>query len=447
MAEKKFDRVKETSTTSGTGNLTVAGAVAGFQAFADVLADGDTFKGAIVHKTAAQWESGLYTYVAATPAIARTHVFESSNSDAIVDFSAGTKEIFIGKPAKASPEIDPRQNDFRLTLTTAVPVTISDVTGAATLYWTPFKGRRFSLYDGYAWIEFAASEISIALTGLIKGVQYDVFCYDNAGTPTLELLAWKKVTATNSPTAGSAKVINIADTSSLVVGMRVTVRDGSASEIAYITAIVANTSITVATLANSYTLPDVYGFKTRATDLTTQDGVYVKTGATTRRYIGTISISGTTTGQTEDSAQRRLVWNADNQVVKAVRYAITTASWTTVTSATIRQQNADRANQVEFTVGLQINAIQADNHATATNSTGTVRQVSAGLALNNITAFEKPVGTTYTFNGGDLQCIGRYVGAPSIGFNYLAAMEQGNAAETQTWKGGSNYGISGTWLC
>jgi hypothetical protein len=60
---------------------------------------------------------------------------------------------------------------------------------------------------------------------------------------------------------------------------------------------------------------------TRATSLTTQDGIYVKSGATTRRYLGTIRITGTT-GQCEDSGSRRLVWNLYNQVTKALATAI-----------------------------------------------------------------------------------------------------------------------------
>jgi len=98
MAFRSNDRVKETSTTTGTGNLTLAGAVSGFQAFS-VFANNDTFFYAVVHQTAAEWEVGIGTYVSATPALARTTVLESSNADALVSFSAGTKDVFVDMPA------------------------------------------------------------------------------------------------------------------------------------------------------------------------------------------------------------------------------------------------------------------------------------------------------------------------------------------------------------
>lgn len=98
MAFRSNDRVKETSTTISTGNLTLAGAVSGFQAFS-VFANNDTFFYAVVHQTAAEWEVGIGTYVSATPALARTTVLESSNADALVSFSAGTKDVFVTHPS------------------------------------------------------------------------------------------------------------------------------------------------------------------------------------------------------------------------------------------------------------------------------------------------------------------------------------------------------------
>ena len=89
---------------------------------------------------------------------------------------------------------------------------------------------------------------------------------------------------------------------------------------------------------------------TRADALTTQDGVYVKSGATTRRYLGTIRTTGTTT--TVDSLAKRFVWNAYNQSMRNVRRNETAgASWT-LNSTTIRQANANAANQVEVVCGL-----------------------------------------------------------------------------------------------
>jgi hypothetical protein len=91
-------------------------------------------------------------------------------------------------------------NDFRLSLTTTVPVTTSDVTAAGTLYCVPYVGNRIALYDGSVWNMRTSAEFSLALTAT-SGKPYDVFCYDNAGTPTLETLVW-----TNDTTRATALV-------------------------------------------------------------------------------------------------------------------------------------------------------------------------------------------------------------------------------------------------
>ena len=82
----------------------------------------------------------------------------------------------------------------RLTLTTALPVTTADVTGATTMYFTPYKGNRIALYDGTNWKVYAFTELSLALGTLTSDLPYDVFCYDSSGTPTLEFLAWTNAT-------------------------------------------------------------------------------------------------------------------------------------------------------------------------------------------------------------------------------------------------------------
>lgn len=87
---------------------------------------------------------------------------------------------------------------------------------------------------------------------------------------------------------------------------------------------------------------------TRADALTTQDGVYVKSGATTRRYLGTIRTTGT--AATEDSKAKRFVWNAYNRVARSLAKT-NTASWS-YGSATYRAANNDTANRVQVVSGL-----------------------------------------------------------------------------------------------
>jgi hypothetical protein len=109
---KILDRVCETTIGTSTGNLTLAGAVAGFRTFAAAgYANNETFFYCIEAVDSngvptGDWEVGYGTYVSATPAIARTKVSASSNSNALVNFAAGTKRVFVTLPiAKVEPVV------------------------------------------------------------------------------------------------------------------------------------------------------------------------------------------------------------------------------------------------------------------------------------------------------------------------------------------------------
>ncbi len=93
------DRVKETTTTTGTGNVALGGAVSNFVTFSSVLSDSDTTYYAIVDSNNSDFEVGLGTYVSSGNTIARTTVLASSNSGSAVSLSAGSKVIFCAFPA------------------------------------------------------------------------------------------------------------------------------------------------------------------------------------------------------------------------------------------------------------------------------------------------------------------------------------------------------------
>jgi hypothetical protein len=93
------DRVKETSTTTGTGALTLGGAASGFQSFS-VIGDGNSTYYAIVDSTAGTWEVGIGTYTSSGTTLARNAVLESSNSGNLVNFGAGAKDVFVTYPAE-----------------------------------------------------------------------------------------------------------------------------------------------------------------------------------------------------------------------------------------------------------------------------------------------------------------------------------------------------------
>jgi len=105
MAYIQKDRVKETTTTTGTGAITLAGAVAGFQAFSAVMtAPSDTCYYVIVSATGTDWETGTGTYSSAS-VLTRTTVLSSSNSGNAVSFTSGTKDVFMGPVAERVTDI------------------------------------------------------------------------------------------------------------------------------------------------------------------------------------------------------------------------------------------------------------------------------------------------------------------------------------------------------
>jgi len=111
MALVVNDRVKETSTTTGTGTFDLAGAATGFQTFVAGIGDTNTTYYAIFNQGTTEWEVGLGTVTdAATDTLARTTVLESSNSDAAVDFAAGTKDVFCTLPASKAVYLDANGN-------------------------------------------------------------------------------------------------------------------------------------------------------------------------------------------------------------------------------------------------------------------------------------------------------------------------------------------------
>ena len=106
MAKIRSDRVKEVSLSQGTGNLALAGTGTGFVTFSSVCADGDTFDYAVTNPGTAEWETGVGTYDADNNAILRTSVYGSSNSDSIVNFSAGNKQVFITVNSSSFEDFD-----------------------------------------------------------------------------------------------------------------------------------------------------------------------------------------------------------------------------------------------------------------------------------------------------------------------------------------------------
>lgn len=110
MAHVTANRVLDTSTTTGTGAFTLAATPpSGYRTFSAVCSTSDTFFYCIAHQTAAEWEVGLGTYSAANT-LTRTTVLQSSNAGSAVNFSAGTKDVFLTMAANKTIQVDASDN-------------------------------------------------------------------------------------------------------------------------------------------------------------------------------------------------------------------------------------------------------------------------------------------------------------------------------------------------
>lgn len=181
----------------------------------------------------------------------------------------------------------------------------------------------------------------------------------------------------------------------------------------------------------------------RATNLTTQNGVLVKSGDPTRRYLGSYRTTGTI-GQTEDSAAKRYVWNAQHRVRRVLRRLESTGSWT-YTTATWRQANNSTSNQVDVFIGWAESLVQLALQASASN-TNTSVNFGVSIGVDSVTSpstqATRTTATTAIANGPE-SAGAAITHAPAIGHHYYAWLERSIAAGTTSWWGTDTYIQSG----
>ena len=133
------DRVNETSTTTGTGTFTLAGAVTGFQTFA-AIGDGNTTYYTIVLQGGSEWEVGLGTYTSSGTTLSRDTILSSSNSNNAVNFSAGTKNVFCDYPAPKAVYGDATNTAFAAQIAASNGLLMNNMT----------VGTTFTIPTGYS---------------------------------------------------------------------------------------------------------------------------------------------------------------------------------------------------------------------------------------------------------------------------------------------------------
>ncbi len=347
-----------------------------------------------------------------------------------------------------STGVDPKIKTLangRITLTSQVPVTTTDVTGATTIYFTPFMGNEIALYTGTTWKAYAFTQLSLAVPATTN-TMYDLYVYDNASTLTLEAQEWDSsvvtitiaapgvVTWGSNPLSNGDQVV-FTTTGVLPTGL-------TAGTTYYVVNRAAGTFEVAATKGGASIVTTVgqSGVHT-AHSLSTHalippsaaiDGVYTKFGFTTRRYLGSFK-TGAVSGQTEDSLANRLVWNYYNRQNGIGRVLETENTWN-YTTDTWRQAFADTANQINMVVGIVEDTIEVQ--ATGLASNGGAVTVYAGIGLNLTTdVIAGSSGMVQGISGTVHQVSAKYDGYPILGSQSYVWLERSEAAGTTAWYG------------
>lgn len=203
-------------------------------------------------------------------------------------------------------------------------------------------------------------------------------------------------------------------------------------------ALLANTNYDIFLYSNVGTLTvDAVAWSSataRATALTTQDGVYVKTGATGRRYLGTIRT--TTAGNSTDSDTQRFVWNYYNRVPRRLKRYEATSGWS-YTTAAYRQANAAAANQVDMVIGVAEAFMTLDVHVLSRNTNADVsRHISIGEDSTTAAHGDVRMSLSAPITALDFAtAIAALYKFPAVGYHYYAWLEFSAATGTTSWFG------------
>lgn len=189
------DRVKVTSTTTGTGTLTLGSAVSGFQDFS-VIGNGNTTYYTITDQSG-NWEVGTGTYTSSGTTLSRTTILESSNGGTAVDFPAGTKTVFVTYPAEKSVYLDASGNlTNNITGSSgSVANALTAGTGVSFSSGTTYNGSAAITINNSGVTAYPGSGLAVS-TGSAWGTSKTSPTGDVVGTTDTQTLSGKTVTGT-----------------------------------------------------------------------------------------------------------------------------------------------------------------------------------------------------------------------------------------------------------
>lgn len=274
----------------------------------------------------------------------------------------------------------------RLTLTSATPVTTSDVSGATTVYYAPYRHNKVPIYDGAAWsVESISSELSQTTTDTTKSPaavannsNYDLFIWSDDGTIRLSRgPAWSSATSRGTG-AGTTELERV---------------DGRL--------------VNKVSIANG-------------------------PGAQRGTYVGTVRSDSS--AQLNDTEAKRFVWNKYNDMERTLGFTTAFANYNYTTLAP-RQANGSTSYRVEVLAGLNEHAVSATLTTAASNSSAGV-EVTATFGLDSTTtASSLAVG-----GGGEMSVANMRItttavfhGLVGLGYHALNWLESSHATGTTTW--------------
>lgn len=377
-------------------------------------ANGDPLSGGKLYAYAAGTSTPLDTYTTRAGNIANTNpVILDANGEADVWTTDGVLYKFVLKNSAdvtqwtvdnvpSGTQEGPDSTDIavttdpglRLTLTSGVAVTTSDVSSATTVFYVPYKHHQVPLYDGSTWaLHTVATELSQALSDTTKsptaatnGNVYDLFVWNDSGTLRLSRgPAWSSTTARGTGT-GTTELTS--------VGGR---------------------------LSNKFAI---------------SNGPSAQRGL----YVGTIFVTGS---GVDDAMHRRHIWNAYHRVKRPMAATEPTASWTYAAPAypgtdDFRQANDNGANQLQFVFGLPGEAVSAQVLGCTFGNSSLLGSVGIGLdsaTVNSATHYANLALTGLSTNSR-ASVTAAYEGYPGLGLHSLKWLERPGA-----WIGTASYTV------
>lgn len=358
--------------------------------------------------------SGAITVSESQYAVDTESAASADDLDTITASTAtGTGSLLLLTPANVSRVVTVRDGAGNIQLANGVNLSLNDSASSLLLY-----------YNGSNWVEVSRSGPGQIDVGIVEGR-----LTLESGVPISTTDQTAKTTMYFTPYRGNRIALFDGTYWALYTFTQRELALGTLTDDLPYDVFIYNNSGTLMLEFTAWT-----NATTRATALTTQDGVYVKTGATTRRYLGTFRTETTTT--TEDSLAKRFLWNYYNRVPRTLLVRETTDTWT-YTTATYQQARGQASNQLAVVVGVAEVPITVEVRAQASNTNTGVNPIvaigedsattKATLCLTSFTRIDAagqlsgPVATLKTY--------------PAIGYHFYAWLEQSTAAGTTTWYG------------